>query len=44
MDVIFVPVKEDKYGFWSFIGDAIMFCLTCGLWGIRIFVREMRRR
>lgn len=31
-----------RYGFWSFIGDAIMTLLTGGLWLIWIFVREMR--
>lgn len=31
-----------KYGFWNFIGDVLMTCLTGGLWLIWIFVREMR--
>ena len=31
-----------KYGFWNFIGDALMTLLTGGLWLIWIFVREMR--
>lgn len=33
-----------KYGFWNFIGDVILSCLTGGLWLIWIFVREMRLR
>jgi len=33
-----------KYGFWSFVGDALMTLLTGGLWLIWVFVREMRRR
>ncbi len=42
---MFVFVKPQKtYGFWNFIGDCLMVFLTCGLWLIWIFVREMRRR
>lgn len=33
-----------KYGFWNFVGDALLTGLTGGLWLIWIFVREMRRR
>lgn len=40
--VIFV-VKPDKYSIWKFLWDAFMVIITCGLWGIWIFVREMRR-
>jgi len=40
----FVVVQQKQYGFWSFIGDIFMLFLTCGLWLIWIFVREMRRR
>lgn len=32
------------YGCLSFLGDCLMFVLTGGLWGIWIFVREMRNR
>jgi hypothetical protein len=32
-----------KYGFWKFMGDVFMTCLTCGFWLIWIFVREMRK-
>lgn len=32
-----------KYGFWGFLGDVFMTFLTCGLWLIWIFVREMRK-
>lgn len=31
------------YGVLSFLGDCFMVFLTCGLWFIWIFVREMRR-
>lgn len=36
--------QRSKYGFWKFVGDILMTCLTGGLWLIWIFVREMRRR
>lgn len=36
--------KKRKYGFWSFVGDVFMTCVTCGLWLIWIFCREMRNR
>jgi hypothetical protein len=40
-----VVVRErDSYGFFKFIGDIFMVFLTCGLWLIWIFVREMRKR
>ena len=40
-----VYVREPRrYGFWNFIGDCIMLLLTCGLWLIWIFCREMRNR
>lgn len=40
-----VYVKEEKgYGFFSFVWDCFMVLITCGLWLIWIFVREMRRR
>lgn len=32
------------YGIINWIGDSVLVILTCGLWGIKIFVREMRRR
>lgn len=32
------------YGFFNFIGDVFMTFLTCGLWLIWIFVREMRHQ
>lgn len=31
-----------RYGFFSFFWDVFMTFLTCGLWLIWIFVREMR--
>jgi len=33
-----------RYGFWNFIGDAILTMFSGGLWLIWIFVREMRQR
>lgn len=33
-----------RYGFWNFIGDALLTMFTGGLWLIWIFVREMRQR
>jgi len=32
-----------KYGFGSFLFDAVLTVLTGGLWLIWVFVREMRR-
>lgn len=34
----------NRYGFFNFLWDAIMFVLTSGLWLIWIFIREMRGR
>jgi hypothetical protein len=31
-----------RYGFFSFVFDVLMVGITCGLWLIWIFVREMR--
>ena len=42
MPVFKEPAK--KYGFLAFCWDLFMVFLTCGLWLIWIFVREMRRR
>lgn len=33
-----------RYGFFHFLWDVFMTFLTCGLWLIWIFVREMRNR
>lgn len=33
-----------RYGCLAFLFDCVMFVGTLGLWGIWIFVREMRRR
>lgn len=33
-----------RYGFWNFVGDALLTMITGGLWLIWIFVREMRQR
>lgn len=43
MPVVLVREKR-RYGFFSFVGDAIMTIFTCGLWLIWVFVREMRNR
>jgi hypothetical protein len=43
VDTFKVHVRK-KYGFFNFLGDVIMIFLTCGLWLVYIFVREMRRR
>lgn len=32
------------YGFFNFLWDCFMLCITLGFWLIWIFVREMRRR
>jgi hypothetical protein len=36
------PVR--KYGFWNFVLDVVLTCITGGFWLIWIFVREMRHR
>jgi hypothetical protein len=33
-----------NYGLGKFLIDVFLTCITCGLWLIVIFVREMRRR
>lgn len=33
-----------RYGFWHFVFDAVMFCITGGLWLIYIIIREVRGR
>ncbi|QGJ90422.1 hypothetical protein HWC81_gp77 [Gordonia phage Crocheter] len=35
--------KRKNYGFFNFVLDVILTCLTGGLWLIWIFCREMRR-
>lgn len=37
-------MAKRKYGFWAFVGDVLMTCITGGLWLIYVFVREMRNR
>lgn len=32
-----------KYGFFNFLIDVVLTCITGGLWLIWIFCREMRR-
>jgi len=41
--IVYVREKK-KYGFGKFLLDALMVCLTGGLWLIWIFCREMRNR
>jgi hypothetical protein len=36
--------RPKKYTFWSFCGDAVLFCLTGGLWTFGIIIREWRYR
>jgi len=36
------PAKK-KYGFFKFLFDVFMVCITAGFWFIWIFVREMRK-
>jgi len=36
--------SRKPYGFWGFMGDLFMICITGGLWLVWIFVREMRNR
>lgn len=40
---LYVGPPPKRYGFFSFIFDAVMIMLTGGLWLIWVFVREMRR-
>jgi hypothetical protein len=42
--VLVYVVQKKRYGFWKFVGDCFMICLTWGFWLIWIFVREMRNR
>ena len=35
---------EKPYGFFSFLFDVFMVCITAGFWLIWIFIREMRKR
>lgn len=37
-------MSNRHYGLGSFLFDAIMICITGGLWFVWIFCREMRRR
>ncbi len=36
--------QRKHYGFFAFVGDVIMTCLTAGFWLIWVFVRESRNR
>jgi len=36
-------IYRKKYGFGSFLFDAIMTIITAGFWLIWVFVREMRK-
>lgn len=37
-------MSRKRYNLFNFFVDAVMVCLTGGLWFIWIYVREMRRR
>jgi hypothetical protein len=37
-------MSRQRYGFFNFIVDVVLTCITAGFWLIWIFVREMRRR
>lgn len=39
-----VTKTRRQYGFFHFLFDIFMCCITGGLWLIWIFVREMRNR
>lgn len=45
-EVIMLVVKCENrhYGFFNFLFDCFMICLTFGFWIVYIFVREMRKR
>lgn len=40
---VVVVQQRRRYGFFHFLWDVFMVCLTCGFWLIWIFVREMRK-
>lgn len=43
-DKVIYVTNRRRYGFWNFIGDALMTIITAGFWLIVVFVRETRRR
>lgn len=42
-NVVYVEKSKPKYGCLSFLWDVFMITITCGLWLVWIFVREMRK-
>ena len=40
LPVYYVPKR--RYGFWNFVLDITLICLTWGVWIIWIFIRELR--
>lgn len=38
-----ITMSRKRYGFWNFVADVLLTCLTGGFWLIWIFVREMRK-
>lgn len=36
------PTKK-KYGFWRFIGDVLLGCLTGGIWWLYLLFRALRK-
>jgi len=43
-EMVIYVMERKRYGFFHFIFDCVMTLLTCGLWLIWVFVREMRNR
>jgi hypothetical protein len=35
--------RPDTYGFWNFVWDMFMLCITLGLWIVYMIIREIRR-
>lgn len=38
------PRRDPPYGFFKFLADFFMFCVTAGLWIIWVIIREIRYR
>ncbi len=36
--------QRDQYGFWHFVLDLLLICITCGLWGLYLIFRALRRK
>lgn len=44
MSVVYVVVKEKRYGFWHFMGDLFLIYITGGLWGLYLLLRHLRSK